>query len=64
MQYTIMGVLSGLIILLLFRVSNLCREVKSIDNKVASLPTQLDGHTRRIDHLFQMFINLLNETKK
>ncbi len=38
--------------------------VNKLDNDVKACMTRLDGHAMRIDQLYQMFIQLLKESKK
>jgi len=38
--------------------------VNKHDSEIKSINGRLDGHASRIDQLYQMFVDLLKETKK
>lgn len=50
---TIIGVLGGFNFFMMQRMDD---DIKSISNR-------MDGHARRIDQLYQMFVDLLKERK-
>lgn len=54
LNISMFGALAGLVI---WTVNKHDSEIKSINGR-------LDGHASRIDQLYQMFVDLLKETKK
>jgi hypothetical protein len=64
---TIIGVnvalIGALAVLLVWVVTKLDNDVKSISQSVDKLAARLDGHATRIDQLYKMFVDLLKEQK-
>ncbi len=50
--------------LLVWVVSKLDADIKTVGNQVDGLSKRLDGHASRIDQLYQMFVDLLKEGRK
>lgn len=65
--YTIVGVnialIGALAALIVWVVTKLDNDVKSISQSVDKLGARLDGHALRIDQLYKMFVDLLKEKK-
>ncbi len=65
--WTIIGVNLGLFgalsTMMVWVVSKLDNDIKSLGTKVDSLSSRLDSHANRIDQLYKMFVDLLNSDR-
>lgn len=61
LNLSMFGALAGLVI---WTVNKHDSEIKSIVSRLDATNSRLDGHASRIDQLYQMFVDLLKETKK
>ena len=64
---TIVGVnialIAAMISIIVWVVNKLDADVKSIGFRMDSFDRRMDGHAKRIDQLYQMFVDLLKEKK-
>ncbi len=59
--FTIIGVLGGFMFFMLQRIE---KDIDSMNSNVDKLGRRIDGHSQRIDQLYQMFVDLIKEGKK
>ncbi len=50
--------------LIIWIVSKLDTDIKSVGDRIDKLGVRLDGHATLIDQLYRMFVDLLKEGKK
>jgi hypothetical protein len=64
---TIVGVnialIAAMITIVVWAISKMDADVKSIGDRVDKLGVRLDGHAIRIDQLYKMFVDLLEKRK-
>ncbi len=64
---TIIGVnvalFSVAIAIVIWQVSKMDTDIKSVGSDVKALSSRMDGHATRIDQLYRMFVDLLKERK-
>jgi len=65
---TVMGVNVAMIgvmtVFIVWAINKIDTDIRSVNNDVKSLAARLDGHAQRIDQLYKMFVDLLQERKK
>jgi hypothetical protein len=65
---TLLGVIiaccGGIIAVVIWSVTKLDSDIKSIGTRVDGYATRMDGHAARIDQLYTMFVDLVKERKK
>lgn len=65
--WTIIGInialFAALATLIIWVLSKVDSDIKSIGDRVDKLGNRLDGHFQRIDQLYKMFVDLLKERR-
>jgi DNA anti-recombination protein RmuC len=65
--WTIIGInialFAALATLIIWVLSKVDSDIKSIGDRVDKLGNRLDGHSQRIDQLYKMFVDLLKERR-
>jgi hypothetical protein len=55
---------AALATLIIWVVGKLDSDIKSVGDRVDKLANRMDGHAQRIDQLYKMFIDLLQERRR
>lgn len=57
------GLFAAIATLIIWAVTRIDSDVKSIGDRVDKMGSRIDGHAQRIDQLYKMFVDLLKERK-